>query len=207
MHTLYLSQTSPFARKVRVALHETGLHAQVEEISVDPFANPESLIEANPLGRIPTLVVDDASHVGSSPAQVLTESSLIVDYINQQSGSHLLPKQDDWEQKAHAAICEGVMNDSFAIVLEKRRPSNEQSPAFIERRYVAIQRALGTIAAYPLTNSSVLSLRDISVAVALAYLDFRLPETQWRDHCPNHITWFDEVSERSSMQLTQPPST
>lgn len=202
MTTLYYSKTSPFARKVRVALIEVGMAEQVTEVAVDPFANPAELIAANPLGRIPTLVLGD----GPMNGQVLTESQLILDYINQQSGQQLVADASDWASKAKVAICEGIMTDSFAIVLEKRRPENEQSPAFIERRYTAIERALQQVASYALHNDSVLSGLDIATGVSLAYLDFRLPETAWREHCPRLVDWFEQVSQRPSMQQTQPPA-
>lgn len=58
---LFCNATSPFARKVRVALHEMGLAERVEEIITDPFAAapPPELLAANPLSRIPTLITDE----------------------------------------------------------------------------------------------------------------------------------------------------
>jgi glutathione S-transferase len=47
-------------------------------------------------------------------------------------------------------------------------------------------------------------LGDISLACALAYLDFRLPEIAWRcAHRPLAV-WLDGVGRRPSMQATAP---
>ncbi|WP_018275694.1 glutathione S-transferase N-terminal domain-containing protein [Teredinibacter turnerae] len=54
---LYMSHTSPFARKVRMTTRLTGLADQVEEICTT-FESAE-LRERNPLGKIPALEASD----------------------------------------------------------------------------------------------------------------------------------------------------
>jgi len=46
-------------------------------------------------------------------------------------------------------------------------------------------------------------LGDITLACALAYLDFRLPEIAWRRAHPGVGAWLDSVSRRPSMQVTK----
>jgi glutathione S-transferase len=47
-------------------------------------------------------------------------------------------------------------------------------------------------------------LGDITLASALAYLDFRLPEIAWRCAHRTLAAWLDEVGRRPSMQVTAP---
>jgi glutathione S-transferase len=47
-------------------------------------------------------------------------------------------------------------------------------------------------------------LGDITLASALAYLDFRLPEIAWRCAHRTLAAWLDEVGRRPSMQATAP---
>jgi glutathione S-transferase len=54
---LFWSTSSPFARKVRVLLREKQLADRVEEIECNPFSDPPALRAANPLGKIPTLLL------------------------------------------------------------------------------------------------------------------------------------------------------
>ena len=63
---LYLSPTSPFARKVKVALLEKGAPAAFEEIHVDPWTTPPELAAANPLSQVPTLVTDRGEAISNS---------------------------------------------------------------------------------------------------------------------------------------------
>ena len=65
---LYYSNTSPYSRKVRLVTLEKGLENQIEGILVNPFAedNPD-FITANPLGKIPVLVLDNGKTIFDSP--------------------------------------------------------------------------------------------------------------------------------------------
>jgi glutathione S-transferase len=51
------SPASPFARKARVVLRETGLLTRVEEVQVSttPLATDAAVKAANPMGKIPAL--------------------------------------------------------------------------------------------------------------------------------------------------------
>ena len=57
--------TSPFARKVRIAAIEVGVADQVEVIDANPFATDGVVSGANPLGKIPALVLADRTLVDS----------------------------------------------------------------------------------------------------------------------------------------------
>ena len=87
MHLLY-SAASPFARIVRIALPETGLDGRVtkQELSRQRLYSPESdVLALNPVGRVPTLRLDDG--------MILTESKLILDFIDALNpGRKLLPR-------------------------------------------------------------------------------------------------------------------
>jgi glutathione S-transferase len=66
---LLVSGTSPYARKCRILVRELGLTAQVEEVDAHPFEDGEVLLAANPLGRVPCLVMADG--------RALTESTRV----------------------------------------------------------------------------------------------------------------------------------
>ena len=57
---LYYSNTSPYSRKVRLVIAEKGLGDQVEGILINPFNHDNAdFSAANPLGKIPVLVLDN----------------------------------------------------------------------------------------------------------------------------------------------------
>ena len=68
--------TNPMSRGqiVRWALHEAG--ADYETELVDWTAKPQALLDANPMGKVPTLVHHDGDHI-----HVVTEAAAICHYL------------------------------------------------------------------------------------------------------------------------------
>ena len=56
---LIYAKPSPYSRKARVTVLEKGLADRVEEIVVSPLEDPAALLDANPLGKVPALRLDD----------------------------------------------------------------------------------------------------------------------------------------------------
>ena len=197
---LFSSKTSPYARKVRVAIEELGLADQVEEAIVDPFAPPPDLLAANPLSKIPTLVTDRG--------EALPDSALILDYLQHRKGglATLARGTKRWEMLRRTQIADGVIDAAVAIVMEKRRPESIHYIPFLDRQTQIIGRTLDQLNA----DAGLLALQtpglcEISVGVALAYLDFRLPYLEWRKGHEALAHWYTVFAQRPSMQKTQPP--
>lgn len=197
---LYSSPTSPFARKVRVVLHELDLFGRVDEQFVDPFAAepPPEFLAVNPLSRIPALITDDGL--------ALPDSKLIVDYLQEVAADPLPAAPARWPGRRRQMVAEGILEAAVAYVLEKRRPESIVYPAFLDRQTRAIRRALEMLnleaAALGGERPAVV---DVTTGVALAYLDFRLPYLDWRQHAPALNEWFEAFRQRPSMVATQPP--
>src|SRR5256884_4223691 len=56
---LLASTASPYARKVRIVLAEKKIECELQPVDVSPVDNPVNA--HNPLGKIPTLVLDDGT--------------------------------------------------------------------------------------------------------------------------------------------------
>jgi len=197
---LFCSKTSPYARKVRVAIEELGLADQVEEAIVDPFAPPPDLLAANPLSRIPTLVSDRG--------EALPDSALILDYLqSRKSGLATLARgAKRWEVLRRTQIADGVIDAAVAIRMEKRRPESIHYIPFLDRQTAIIHRALDQLDA----DAGLLALQtpgvcEITAGVALGYLDFRLPYLEWRKNRDALANWYTVFAQRPSMQKTAPP--
>src|SRR5688500_155494 len=79
---LLYAPTSPYSAKVRMAAAIAGV--PLDARIVDTNADPEQLVSANPLGKIPTLVLDDGSAIFDSRA--------ITQYMNRLSRNRLFPR-------------------------------------------------------------------------------------------------------------------
>ena len=196
---LYLSPTSPFARKVRVALLEKGL--AFETVFVDPWQAPAVLTRANPLSQVPTLVTD--------AGVALANSETILDWLERAHPQPaLLPP--DAEAAAHAlaiaGLTQGMLEATVQIVLERRRDAGLQSAALIDRRKAALARSVDHLARHFDLARTRFQHDGIGAAVALAYLDFRLSEYEWRSTAPELAAWQDWAVTRPSLRASVPPA-
>lgn len=189
---LYNNRPSPYGRKVLVVAHEKQLMDRIEVTQIDPWSDPAELLAVTPLGKVPALVTDDGV--------LITESATISEYFDAVGSGPALIGGDRFEVMARAALGQGLIDAAFASMIERRRPASRQSDDWIARQRRAIQRTLENVA----PAGGRFDLGDITLACALAYLDFRLPEVAWRRAWPALGTWLDEASLRSSMQMTMP---
>jgi glutathione S-transferase len=197
----YLSLTSPFARKVRVALHEKGLEASFSPCVVDPWQDDPALLAVNPLLQVPALRLDDGL--------ALTNSDTILAWLERTHPAPSLWPADASQRnraEAIAALAQGMIEYAVFLVLEGRRPAGQQSATMIERRRAGIQRAVAALESRFPCRTDGFHLDAIGVACALAYLDFRHPQLDWRRDAANLAAWMEWAAQRPSMQATQPPA-
>ena len=83
MLVLRSSPASPFGRKVKMAAHELGLMDRIEIVAADTNDPSEPLRQQNPLGKIPTLVLEDG--------MTLFDSRVIVEYLDHLAGGKIFP--------------------------------------------------------------------------------------------------------------------
>ena len=195
------SLTSPFVRKVRVVMAEKKL--DYELVLENVWSAETRIQEFNPLGKVPCLVTDDGT--------CLFDSRVIVEYLDTLSPvGRLLPQgnRDRTATRHWEAIADGVLDAGVAIVAEGRRPEHQRSADWVNRQAGKITAALHTmesdVSPHHFCMGVNFSLADVSVGCALGYLDFRMPELNWRDTHPNLAGLFERLSARPSFASTLP---
>jgi glutathione S-transferase len=198
---LIASKTSPYARKVRVALAEKKIEYQMVESSGAPADNP--LHAWNPLGKLPVLILDDGTH--------LYDSRVIVEYIDLVSPvSRLIPEpaRQRIAVKKWEALGDGICDATSLIVNERRRPANQQSGDWIARQRRKIDEGTAELARElgerAWCYGENYSLADIATGCALGYLDLRYAELDWRDLYPNLARLAEKLGKRVSFADTVP---
>jgi len=200
---LYATPTSPYARKVRIALAEKKIEC---ELVFESPATPGSVIaDLNPLGKIPVLVLDDGTR--------LFDSRVIVEYLDTVSPvSRLIPEPSRQRiaVKRWEALADGICDATVAIVQERKRPARQQSGEFIERQARKVSAGLAEMAREladrAWCNGEAYSLGDIAAGCALGYLDLRDPARDWRRDYPNLARHAEKLGKRASFIDTAPPA-
>ena len=198
MMDLFYSPASPFARKVRVLLHETDQLADVtlRDSQQTPFSpNPAN---QNPLGKIPCLSRPEG------PA--LYDSRVICRYLDDRAGAGLYPQARLWDVLTIEATADGIMDAAVLMVYEgKFRPEDKQFPDFVDGQWNKITRALDALERRWLSHlSGPLDMGQIAVGCALAYLDLRHRDRPWRDNRPGLDAFEARMAERPSFAETTP---
>ena len=197
---LVYANASPFVRKVMVALIETGQRDKVEleDVFITPLKSGETAPSANPLGKIPSLMLDD----GSS----LFDSRVICRYIDaQHTGPKLYPEGATlWPRLALEALADGIMDAAVLMVYEHRlRPEELWSSDWVEAQWLKISRALADLNSHT-ERLEPTDMASMAVGVALGYLDFRHADRNWRALAPELANWEASFAERPAMVATSP---
>ncbi len=195
---LFHSPASPFVRKVCVVLHETGQFDQVEIVPavgtvVDPGSMPR---DHNPLGKIPTLLADDGP---------IYDSRVICAYLDERAKAGLY--RGGWPMRVFEATVDGLLEATVLMVYERRlRPEEMQFDGWLDGQWLKVTTALDYFEGQGMTtlNDPELHIGHIGVGCGLGYLDFRMPDQDWRATRPNLAAWYEDFSKRASMQDTIP---
>ena len=196
------SHGSPFARKVRVVMAEKKIDCQFESINVaESHAQTQQF---NPLGKVPYLVLDDD--------EVLFDSRVIVEYLDNLTPVHrLIPAsgRERAEVKVWEALADGMLEAVGLIRLESLRPEPQRSPAWVTKQQSKVDAALAALSHrlgdQPFCVDARYSLADIAVGCALGYVQWRVPQLNWREQYPNLATHADKLFARASFADTMPP--
>ncbi len=197
--------TSPYVRKVRIVLAEKKLDYQFE---LEDVWNADTILAANPLGKVPCLVLEGG--------EAVFDSRVIVEYLDTRSPlNRLIPEsgRGRTEVRTWEALADGLLDASILARLEATWPGRgegQRSQAWIARQLSRVDAALaamGTgLADKPWCSGVHMSLADIAVGCALGYLDFRFPQIDWRARHANLGKLAEKLAARQSFIDTRPPT-
>jgi glutathione S-transferase len=199
------SLTSPYVRKVRIVMAEKRLDYQLE--LEDVWAS-ERILQSNPLGKVPCLVMEGG--------EAVFDSRVIVEYMDTLSPvGKLIPERgrERAEVRTWEALGDGLLDALVAARLENTwagRTDAQRSPAWVERQMKKVRASLAAMSKglgdKPFCSGIHFSLSDVAVGVALAYLDFRFSEIDWRSDHANLSRLYEKLAQRASFVDTAPPA-
>jgi len=183
------SPPSPFGRKVKIAAAVLGLMDQIDIVPADTNNASDELRSQNPLGKIPTLVLDDG--------RTLFDSRVILDYLDHLAGGgRIIPGSADARFAAlrMQALCDGIMDASILQVYEARfRPESVRHQPWLDYQAEKVTRALASLEAEPQALNPIPHVGQIALACALGYQDLRFSGA-WRRSHPNLVAWLDRFA-------------
>ncbi|MFL5283588.1 MAG: glutathione S-transferase family protein [Rhodopila sp.] len=199
---LHWSPRSPYVRKVMIAIAEMGLQGEVRTVrTVTGGTTPHwELMKINPVGKIPTLELPDGTAIYDSP--------VIIEYLDTlHQGPTLFPAA--WPERLVAlrrhALGQGMLDNALPLLAEGFRPKELQSDPHMtlwRAKLIACVDALEHEA--DALAASAFTIGHLAIGVALAYLDFRFAELDWREGHPRLAAWQETFNTRSSVRANMP---
>lgn len=200
---LHGSRTSPYVRKVRIVMVEKRIECDFVEDNV--WGAETTVTQHNPLTKVPVLVLDDGT--------ALYDSRVIAEYLDGITPvSKLIPEggRERALVKRWEALGDGIADAGIAVFLERKRELGAQGKDWIARQLgkaeTGIAAAAREIGDRDYCHGVSLTLGDISLACALLWLEFRLPEIQWRTNHPGLKKWIERMEAMPSFADTKPAS-
>ncbi len=188
---LHFTAPSPYSRKVCIAAALRGLTDNISLVQAKTTDASDPLHHANPLGKIPTLVLDDGT--------ALYDSRVICEYIDAigVSGQPLFPAGDErWPALRLQALGDGIADAALLVVYEKRmRPETMWYQPWMDTQLARVNTALDTVEAMPPVKAATVNIGDIALGAALGYLDFRI-DGDWRQGRRNLASWLEDFTAR-----------
>ena len=196
---LYSHPVSPFARKARIIAHE--LDIKLEIVHIESARKDPDLRNLNPLKQIPVLVLDDGSSLFDSP--------VICEYLNHSGGGKFFPGMNifrhtggRWKALGLQALGDGIADAAVAWRYELVEPEERRNLDRIARSKATV--AAGIDALERVNFAKDPTIGEIAVACALGYIDFRLPDLDWKGSHPKLSVWYARFCEYPSMKATRP---
>jgi glutathione S-transferase len=189
---LLASLASPYTRKVRVVLAEKKIECETQLVDVAPVEN--AVNAHNPLGKIPTLLLDDGS--------ALYDSRVIVEFLDQVSPLNRLIPADIRERvqvRRWEALADGVVDAGLLV----------RGGFQLEKQVARMRRGMARLAAElegrAWCQAERYSLADIALGCCVGWLGFRKPgDVDWPSEYPVLARHYAKLMERPAFADTVP---
>lgn len=117
-----------YVHTVEAVINYTELRGQIEPVPTRPFDADTPLPTINPLGKVPTLVLDSGEYLSGGP--------VVYEYLDSlHRRRKLIPARgiERFRCLRQAWMADGLFDTFVMIVIESWLPQEQQRPAYIQR--------------------------------------------------------------------------
>jgi len=144
-------------------------------------------------------VLDDGSSLFDSP--------VICEYLNHAGGGKFFPADTIWKAASGrwkalglAALGDGLSDAAVAwVILGRENPVPETAR---QRQMQAVLATLDVLERVKFAQDPTIG--EITVGCAIGYVEFRMPDLDWKSSRPNLSAWYEKFREYPSMKATAP---
>jgi glutathione S-transferase len=106
------------------------------------------------------------------------------------------------------ALGDGIADAGITMFLERKRAPERQDAAWVARQAGKVEAGIAAVAKTlgekPFLHGTELTLADVACGCALFWLEFRMPEIDWRVRHTHLKAWAERLEARESFASTRP---
>lgn len=197
---LHWSPKSPYVRKVMIVAHEARVLDRltlVRSVAMMSRINPEIMAD-NPLGKIPTLVLEDGA--------ALYDSRVICEYLDDLGQGGLFPSAGParWRALTWQALGDGLLDALILWRNEREKPQDRRTQPWLDVFEAKLHAGLAELESRATDLAGApFGIGHVSIGCMLSYLDFRFDSLGWRNGHPKLTAWHQEFDGRDSARATE----
>ena len=188
MLKLLYAPPSPYSAKVRMAAACAGV--ELDSAKTDTNNPTDELLKANPLGKIPVLLIEDG--------EAIIDSTAILSYLDRVSKGALFPRKASKRIDAERleALADGICDCLLVHVYERRfRPEEKVHQEWLDKQWTKVTRALDALNAQPPKLPKKINAGHIALRACLGYLQLRF-EGKWERGRSKLVRWVKKFDEK-----------
>lgn len=190
---------SPYVRRVAISLRVLGFSYEHDTRSV--FGDFDAIRQINPLGRIPSLILDGG--------ETLIDSAAILDWLDEEVGPDraLVPRYGEARRRAlyRIALASGAIEKIGAANYERLiRPKALRWPEWIDRCLTQGKGAIAALEAEAWPADAPIDQAQITTACMLRYVRLTDPASLPEGQCPALDALHARCEARPEFQATFP---
>lgn len=197
---IYGVVTSPFVRMCLVTAHECGIANKLQHIEERASLTEENtkLTSLSALGKIPILETDHHHPI--------YDSRVIIEYLAHVAGNKTLIPDDGVKRfrvLTLQALGQGLAEAAVAYRYEvANRPAELKWADWLNRATQRVNAAMDDLDQNWNSDLADVTAGSIAAAVALSYIEFRIPELNWHNGRGKLAAFHEKFSKRESMVKT-----
>ena len=117
-----------YVHTVEALINYAELHPQIEPVATKPFDVDTPLATINPLGKVPTLILDSGEYLAGGP--VIYE---YLDSLHRRRKLYPAKGPQRFTTLRQAWMADGLFDTFVLLIIESWLPKEQQRPAYIDR--------------------------------------------------------------------------
>ena len=167
---LYYTPIKGYVHTVEAVLNYTELRSAVEPVATKPFDADTPLASINPLGKVPTLLLESGEYLAGGP--------VVYEYLDSlHRRRKLFPSKGPqrFTTLRQAWMADGLFDTFVLLVIESWLPAAEQRPAYVQRCWKKVIAVLDQIER-DVSKYDRLDIAQMRTVGALQFLKLKMPD-------------------------------